>query len=83
MLEVVTNVFYVAIVNVINMEISKARLAKLLRDEYILQSLYGYGVDNWVWYDNAINDDGEGTFPSARDIMYEWDDDKIIEELWK
>jgi len=65
------------------MEINKHKLAKLLRAKYKLKALDNYGVDNWSWYDDAMSDDGEGTFPSARDVIYEWDDDKVIEKLWK
>lgn len=63
------------------MEISKHKLAELLRDRYKLEALENYGVDNWSWYNDAMSDSGEGTFPSVIDV-YEWDDDKVIEELW-
>ena len=63
------------------MEISKHELAELLRVRYMLESLENYGVDNWSWYGEAMSDDGEGTFPSVNDV-YEWEDDKVIEELY-
>lgn len=63
------------------MEISKKRLAELLRAEYWLNALKGYGVDNWNWYDDAVADDGEGTYPSVMDVD-EFTDDEIIEKLY-
>ena len=62
------------------MEISKERLVQLLREEYELTALEGYGVDNWVWYDDAMNENGEGTYPSVRELD-EFTDDEIIERL--
>ena len=43
------------------MEISKERLVQLLREEYELTALEGYGVDNFVWYVDAMNENGVGT----------------------
>ncbi len=37
-------------------KISPARLADLLRAERILDALYAHGVDNWEWYDDAMDD---------------------------
>ena len=62
--------------------IPEHRLAELLRSKYKLEALESYRVDKWCWYNDAMSDCGEGTFSSARDVMYKWDDDKVIEELY-
>ena len=62
------------------MEISKERLVQLLREEYELTALEGYGVDNWVWYDDAMNENGEGTYSSVRELD-KFTDDEVIERL--
>ena len=44
-------------------EVPKYRLLALLKAEAELKLLENYGVDNWYWYENAINDvfnDGQG-----------------------
>ena len=37
--------------------IKKDELAKLLRDRWKLRCLEMAGVDNWIWYDQAMDDD--------------------------
>lgn len=44
------------------MEIDQARYDELIKAEKKLRALEGHGVDNWEWYDDAMeeleNDDG-------------------------
>ena len=58
-------------------EISKKRYAELLRAEYTLESLEAGGVDNWINYDEAMNDTVDD-MPSARDFC-DMSDDEIID----
>lgn len=37
-------------------EVPKYRLLALLKAEAELKLLEDYGVDNWYWYEHAIND---------------------------
>ncbi len=56
-------------------EISKERLAKLLRDERELQLLEKGGVDNWEWYGDSLFHPDEGkTLNDIEDMS----DEKII-----
>lgn len=59
-------------------EISKERLAKLLRDEKELQLLENGGVDNWDWYGDSLNPDEGVTYD---DIMNMSDDEVIKKYL--
>lgn len=59
-------------------EISKKRLAKLLRDEKELQLLENGGVDNWDWYGDSLNPDEGVTYD---DIMNMSDDEVIKKYL--
>ena len=58
-------------------EISKKRYAELLRAEYTLESLEAGGVDNWINYDEAMNDTVDD-MPSARNFC-DMSDDEIID----
>lgn len=57
-------------------EISEKRYAELLRAEYTLESLEAGGVDNWINYDEAMNDTVDD-MPSANEFK-SWDDDRVI-----
>ena len=57
-------------------EISKKRYAELLRAEYELTSLELWGVDNWIGYDDALNN-SEDDMPCARDFC-DINDDEVI-----
>ena len=57
-------------------EVSKERLAKLLRDERELQLLESGGVDNWEWYDDSLNPDDGITYDDIQDMS----DDEVIEK---
>ena len=35
--------------------ISKAEYEQLLEDQQFLKALYAAGVDNWEWYEEALN----------------------------
>jgi hypothetical protein len=61
-------------------EISEERYAELLRKEYVYDCLEYVGVDNWVSYDYAINEEFED-MPSAYEFK-NWDDDKVI-KYWE
>ena len=60
--------------------LTKKRYAELLRAEYTLESLEAGGVDNWINYDEAMNDSIDD-LPSAREFC-DMDDDEII-EFWE
>ena len=60
-------------------EISAKRYADLLKAEYVLGCLEAYGVDNWTWYDDALN--AKENNISARDIMNEMTTKEIIDYL--
>lgn len=57
-------------------EVSKERLAKLLRDERELQLLENGGVDNWEWYGDSLNPDDGITYDDIQDMS----DDEVIEK---
>ena len=57
-------------------EISEKRYAELLRKEYILDSLEYAGVDNWISYDFAMNEEFEN-MPPANEFK-SWDDNRVI-----
>lgn len=57
-------------------EVSKERLAKLLRDERELQLLESGSVDNWKWYDDSLNPDDGITYDDIQDMS----DDEVIEK---
>lgn len=57
-------------------EVSKERLAKLLRDERELQLLESGGVDNWEWYDDSLYPDDGITYDDIQDMS----DDEVIEK---
>lgn len=61
-------------------EISKERYAELLRKEYILDSLEYAGVDNWISYDFAMNEEFDD-MPSANEFRH-YPDDKVI-KYWE
>lgn len=42
--------------------IDKHRLRELLESELKLEMLEAGGVDNWGWYDEALNPEGEDSF---------------------
>lgn len=62
-------------------EVSKERLAELIREEQKLKLLENGGVDNWEWYGDSLNPDN-GVIDG--DITYEeimrMSDDEIIEK---
>ena len=57
--------------------LTKKRYAELLKAEYVLESLEAGGVDNWINYDEAMNDTVDD-MPSARDFC-DMSDDEIID----
>ena len=62
-------------------EVSKERLAELIREEQKLILLENGGVDNWKWYGDSLNPDngvidGDITY---KEIM-RMSDDEIIEK---
>lgn len=57
-------------------EISKERLAELLRKEQELRLLENGGVDNWDWYDYSLNPDDGITYDDIQDMS----NDKVIEK---
>lgn len=58
-------------------EISKKRLSKLLRKEQELLLLEYAGVDNWIGYDEALENPDEGVpFEEIQNMT----DDEIIEK---
>ena len=56
--------------------LTKERYAELLRAEYTLEALEGWGVDNWANYDDALNESIDD-MPSARDFC-DMGDDEVI-----
>ena len=61
-------------------EISEKRYAELLRKEYIYDCLEYAGVDNWITYDYAMNEEFED-MPSANEFRH-YSDDKVI-KYWE
>lgn len=60
-------------------EISKDRLAKLLRKEQELLLLEYAGVDNWIGYDEALEHPDEGVpYKEIQDMT----DDEVIERYF-
>ena len=57
-------------------EISRERLAKLLRKEQELRLLENGGVDNWDWYGDSLNPDDSITYDDIQDMS----DDEVIEK---
>ena len=57
-------------------EICEERYAELLRKEYIYDCLEYAGVDNWISYDFAMNEEFED-MPSANEFR-SWDDNRVI-----
>ena len=57
-------------------EISKERLAKLLRKEQELKLLENGGVDNWEWYGDSLNSNNGITYDDIQDMS----DDEVIEK---
>ena len=58
-------------------EISKKRLSKLLRKEQELLLLEYAGVDNWIGYDEALENPDEGVpFEEIQNMT----DDQVIEK---
>ena len=57
-------------------EVSKERLAKLLRKEQELRLLENGGVDNWEWYGDSLNPDDGITYDDITDMS----DDEVIEK---
>lgn len=37
--------------------LTESELRLLLQDQKCLEALQAYGVDNWEWYEEAINDE--------------------------
>ena len=60
--------------------LTKKRYAELLRAEYTLESLEGWGVDNWIGYDDAMTESIDD-MPSARDFCHMSDDEVI--DYWE
>ena len=58
-------------------EVSKYRLLALLKAEAELKLLKDYGVDNWDWYEHAIND----TFNYGKDAVNNLSDNKLLSEF--
>ncbi len=58
-------------------EVSKYRLLALLKAEAELRLLKDYGVDNWDWYKDAIND----TFNDCKDAVNNLSDKKLLSEF--
>ena len=56
-------------------QIDEKRYAELLRAEYQLECLEAWGVDNWIEYDNALNESIDD-MPSAREFC-SWSDEKV------
>ena len=57
-------------------ELDEERYAELLRSEYILECLECAGVDNWISYDFAMNEEFDN-MPSANEFR-KWNDDRVI-----
>ena len=60
--------------------LTKKRYAELLKAEYTLEALEAGGVDNWINYDEAMNDSIDD-MPSARDFCSMSDDE--IANYWE
>ena len=58
-------------------EISKERLAKLLRKEQELRLLENGGVDDWDWYEESLNPDDGITYDEIQDMS----DDEVIKKF--
>ena len=57
-------------------QLTEKRYAELLRAEYILECLKAYRVDNWIYYDEAINNSIDD-MPSAKTFCSMSDDEVI------
>lgn len=57
-------------------EISKERLAELIREKQRLTLLENGGVDNWEWYWDSINPDDGITYNDIQNMS----DDEVIEK---
>ena len=57
-------------------EISKERLAKLLRKEQELRLLENGGVDDWEWYGGSLNPDDGITYDDIQGMS----DNEVIEK---
>lgn len=58
-------------------EVPKYRLLALLKAEAKLKLLEDYGVDNWDWYENAIND----TFNYGKGAVNNLSDNELLSEF--
>lgn len=58
-------------------EVPKSRLLALLKAEAELGLLEDYGVDNWDWYENAIND----TFNYGKDAVNNLSYNELLSEF--
>lgn len=58
-------------------EVPKYRLLALLRAEAELKLLEDYGVDNWDWYEDAIND----TFNDGKNAVNNLSYDELLSEF--
>ena len=58
-------------------EVPKYRLLALLKAEKKLGLLEVYGVDNWDWYKDAIND----TFNNCNDAVNNLSDNELLSEF--
>ena len=58
-------------------EVPKYRLLALLKAEAKLKLLEDYGVDDWDWYEHAIND----TFNYGKDAVNNLSYNKLLSEF--
>ncbi len=58
-------------------EVPKYRLLALLKAEAKLKLLEDYGVDDWYWYEDAIND----TFNDGKDAVNNLSYDELLSEF--
>ena len=58
-------------------EVPKYRLLALLKAEKKLGLLEDYGVDDWDWYEDAIND----TFNDGKDAVNNLSDYELLSEF--
>ena len=58
-------------------EISKSRLLALLKAEATLEQLKDYGVEDWEYYEDAIND----TYCSGEYVINNLSDDEILSKF--
>lgn len=58
-------------------EVPKYRLLALLKAEKKLKLLEDYGVDNWDWYEVAIND----TFNNGKDAVNNLSYNELLSEF--